>query len=386
MRPRLLFIHLHPSSFVRDDLEILARRYDIRIFHFVGGASGNPFLRGVSLARSAIAQALWLCRELPRAGIVYGWFADYHLVLPMLLAQLWRRPSVVVLGGFDANCLPELGYGVFHSRWRAPLARLVVRRATLLLAVTPELMQGESRYATWPDVRRNGILAHVPGLDTPHEILATGFDPGAWPAGPDERPRSVCTVAGIKSERTFLVKGLDIFFEVARLLPETPFLVVGISERQRERVQRRHPPPENVRFQDALPRSALVEIYGQTSVYLQLSRTEGGLPMVLGEAMLCGCIPVASDAGGMPGTVGDAGFLVEAPDPPAIAEVVRRALDMGADPQRGPRARARARERIAELFHRETRASRLLAILERLERRKEPTSPNQVYPDEESSR
>lgn len=372
MRPRLLFIHLHPSSFVRDDLEILARRYEVRVFHFSGGASGGPLRRSASFARSALSQLVWLCRELPRAAAVYGWFADYHMVLPVLLARLSRRASVVVLGGFDANCLPELGYGVFHSRWRAPLARLVVRRATLLLAVTPGMMEGESRYATWPHMRRNGILAHVPGLCTPYEVLAPGFDPGAWPPGRDDRPRTVCTVAGVGSERTFLIKGLDIFFEVAGLLPEIPFLVVGMSGVHRELVQRRHPPPENVRFQGPLPRAALVDVYAQSSVYLQLSRTEGGLPMVLGEAMLCGCIPVASNAGGMPGTVGDAGFLVEAPDPPAIAEVVRRALDLGADPQLGPPARARARTRITGLFHREARAARLLAIVERLERGNAP--------------
>jgi glycosyltransferase involved in cell wall biosynthesis len=370
MRPRLLFIHLHSSSFVRDDLEILARRYDVRVFQFDGGATGGAVRRAASLVRSALAQLFWLCRELPRTGIVYGWFVDYHMVLPVLLARLWRRPCVVVVGGFDGNCLPELGYGVFHSRWRAPLARLVARRATLLLAVTPGLIRGESRYATWPEVRPNGILVHVPGLQTPYEILPTGFDPEAWPPGPDERPCTVCTVAGVSRERTFLVKGLDIFFEVARLLPETRFVVVGMDEVQQELVRRRHAPPVNVRFRGPMPRSALAEIYTQTSVYLQLSRTEGGLPMVLGEAMLCGCIPVASEAGGMPDTVGDAGFLVEAPDPPAIAEVVCRALDLGADPQMGPPARRRARARIAGMFHREARAARLLAIVEKLERRR----------------
>jgi glycosyltransferase involved in cell wall biosynthesis len=369
MRPRLLFIHLHPSSFVRDDLEILARRYDVRVFHFTGGATGGPLRRMASLVGSALAQFAWLCRELPRAALVYGWFVDYHMLLPVSLARLWRRPSVVVVGGFDGNCLPELGYGVFHSRWRAPLARVVARRANFLLAVTPGLMEGESRYATWPESRRNGLLVHVPGLRTPYEVLPTGFDPEAWPAGPDERPRTVCTVAGVGSERTFLVKGLDVYFQVARLLPGTPFLVVGMGAAQKELVQRRHAPPENVRFLDPVPREELVGIYAGTSVYLQLSRTEGGLPMVLGEAMLCGCLPVASDAGGMPGTVGDAGFLVEAPEPPAIVEVVRRALDLGADPAAGPRARARARARITELFHREARATRLVALFERLERK-----------------
>ncbi len=363
MRPRLLFIHLHPSSFVRDDLEIHSRDWEVRVFAFAGGASGGSLRKAASIVGHFVSQSAWLLRELPHAKLVYGWFADYHLALPVLLARLWRRPAVVVLGGFDGNYLPELGYGVFHSRWRAPLARFVVRRATLLLAVTPGLVEQESRYATWPDARRNGILAHVPGLRTPIEVLPTGFDPDAWPVGPGVRARSVCTVAGIGTERTLLVKGLDLFFEVARLLPEVPFLVVGMDAGQRHRLPARYHPPDNVRFLEPIPRQDLARIYMQTSVYLQLSRTEGGLPMVLGEAMLCGCIPVASAVGGMPGTVGEAGFLVEAPHPRSIADVVRRALDQGADPDTGPPARARARARICANFTREQRAERLREIL-----------------------
>lgn len=298
--------------------------------------------------------------------MVYGWFADYHMVLPVLMARRLGRPAVVVLGGFDANHLPELGYGALHSRWRAPLVRHVVRRATLLLAGTLSLLEGENSFATWPEKRRNGIRVHVSGLTTPAELLPNGFDPAAWPPGPSVRPRRVATVAGVISRRTVLVKGLDLFLETARLMPETELLAVGIPPHMAEWVRRRYGVPDNVRLLPPRPREELPALYASASVYLQLSRTEGGLPMVLAESMLCGCVPVASAVGGMVDTVGDAGFLVYRPDPGEIADAVRRALDLADHPEKGPEARARARCRILDRFTLDRRRTRLKDILGRV--------------------
>jgi glycosyltransferase involved in cell wall biosynthesis len=366
MRPRLLFTFLYPSTFVRDDLDLLGGHYDIRTFPFVTDPPGGRLLRPYRLLSLFVRQFFWLLRELPAASLVYGWFADYHMVLPVMMSRWRRRPSVVVLGGFDSNHLPELAFGVFHSPWRGPLARLVARNATQLLAVTPGLIYSEDRFATWPEPRKNGILAHVPGLKTPCQVLSTGFDPHAWPLGPMDRSPSVCTSAWVNSERTFLIKGLDLYFEVARRVPDAIFSVLGIHDGFKPEILRRHQPPGNVRLVPPRPRETLPRAYAAESVYLQLSRTEGGLPMALGEAMLCGCIPVASRVGGMPDTVGDAGYLVDAPDPMQIASTVREALAVGSDPIRGPEARRKARARIEGRFHHKERADRLLAIFQRL--------------------
>ena len=110
VRPRLLFIYLSPSTFVQGDLALLKESFDVRVFHFDGEGA-------VGLGWTWIRQFWWLLYQLPRAKGVYGWFADYHLFLPTLLARWFRKPMAVVLGGFDSNTLPELGYGVFASRW-----------------------------------------------------------------------------------------------------------------------------------------------------------------------------------------------------------------------------------------------------------------------------
>jgi glycosyltransferase involved in cell wall biosynthesis len=75
--------------------------------------------------------------------------------------------------------------------------------------------------------------------------------------------------------------------------------------------------------------------------------------------MLAGCIPVVTAAGALPEVVGDAGVVV-GPEPEAIAEGVRRGLELG------PEARAAARERIATTFPLQIRRDGLLGLVEGL--------------------
>ncbi|HLT45623.1 MAG TPA: glycosyltransferase family 4 protein [Rubricoccaceae bacterium] len=353
-RPRLLFVYQEPTSFVRDDLGLLRERYDVRPFAFGVRAAGGKGARAVALARGAAAQAAWLRRELPSADLVFGWFADYHLALPARAARRAGVPLAVALGGFDCMDLPQLDYGVFRT-WRAPLARFVLRNASVLLPVHDSLLETHNLFLD--RAQAQGVRVHVPGLATPAVEVPTGYDPAAWPLGPAERAPGVLSVGLIDSHRTFLRKGLDLLVEVARRLPAVPFEVVGLKMGEAE-VQR-YRPPANVAFRPPLPREALPEVYGRASVYLQLSRAEG-MPNVLCEAMLCGCVPVGSSAFGIPAAIGDAGYVVEAPDPAAIADVVREALAAG------PAAREAARAHVAARFSRQRRRERLFGLLDGL--------------------
>ncbi len=349
MKPRLLFVYLHPSPFVLEDIALLSAHYEVRPFHFDARRA-----RSVSgMLQLLQAQWQWLHRELAQAKLVVGWFVDYHMVLPVALAQRWRVPVAAILGGFDCRCLPPKE-GVFCSRWRAALARYVYRRASLLLPVSARLM--EMPATAWTDGLAQGVRAWVSGLRTPFRVVPTGYDPTSWPMGPEQRPLVVRTVAFVDSERVVYCKGIDLLFQVAHQLPEVLFEVVGVAPELRSYVQRRYAPPSNVVLQPPVPRAALAAIYAATSVYVQLSRAEG-LPNALCEAMLCGCIPVGSPVFGIPEAIGDAGIVVEKPDPKAIALAIQQALSLG------PEWRHRARERIAKHFSREHRATALLEAL-----------------------
>ena len=351
-RPRVLFVAPARSSFVRDDLALLREHYDVSEFTFGVG-------RAAALARGLARQARWLHAEGARpagerADLVYGWFADYPLALPVRWARRRGVPVVVAVGGYDAACLPELDYGVFCSRWRAPLARGVLRGASLLLPVAQALVESENAFAPGAPTRQ-GVRAHVPGLVTPVAVLPTGYDAAAWPAGPAVREPRVVTAALVATERTWHLKGLDLLADAARRLPGVAFEVVGVAPALAAS-KRPHVPP-NVTLGPPVPRHALAAVYARAAVVAHLSRSEG-LPNALCEAMLCGCVPVVSRVGGMPEAAGDTGRIVDAPDADAIADALVQAL---AQPDR-----AAPRARIATQFSRERRRAGLAEHLDRL--------------------
>ncbi len=368
MKRRLLFIYLQPSSFVREDLRILSEEYDIRPFHFGWDAKPGPLEFGAMLLR----QLTWLLRELPRSDIVFGWFSDYHMVLPVLMAQAFRKPVAVSIGGFDAVSMPSLRHGIGASGWRMPLARLVLRLADLLLPVSSSLIYSKNRFAERVEEEEQGLRRLLPDLATRIEVVPTGYDPDEWPIGPLERDPIVSTVAYLDGDRVLRIKGIDLVIETARRMPEVSFNIIGVIDP--ESVRERFDPPSNVRLVAPVERAKLVDHYHSASVYLQLSRMEG-LPNALCEAMLCGCIPVGSRVFGIPDGIGDAGYVVERPDPDEVVSAVRRALEAPGE------MRLRAREHIIAHFSLERRSERLLGLLDELVRGGDLVHDGRVHAD-----
>lgn len=353
MRPRLLFIHLHASPFVREDIRILQDSFEVVPFHF----QSDPKPGVLEFAQLMLKQLAWLIREVPRSDVIYGWFADYHMLLPVLLGRLFRKPVVVTIGGFDAVSLPELNQGVVLSRWRWPLARFVLRRASLLLPVSESLVYSRNRYSEWPNVTKQGIRAFVNRLATPIKVLPTGYDPDLWRMGPVIRGPVVTTVGLIDGDRRVLIKGIDLVFDTARRMPDVTFRVVGVVDPADLRA--RYDVPSNVELIEPVSREDLVSQYQAASVYLQLSRVEG-LPNVLCEAMLCGCIPVGSKVFGIPEAIGEAGYLIDEPDAAHVEEALRKALTAPAV------RRAAARRHIQQKYSLDRRRRELTETLAKL--------------------
>lgn len=356
-KDRILYIYLESTSFVRDDFENLGKHAELIPFEF--GVSSRR--KGWFLFRRSFAQFFWLLRNWSKAEMVFGWFVDYHMLLPVLFSILRKKPVLIFLGGFECFDIPSLNYGIFNSWWRAPIARFIFRRATLLLPVSEQLIHSHNAYTLAPENKEFGLLTHIPGLKTKIQPLPTGYDPEQWPLFPGERKRQVCTTGLIDSERTFRRKGLDVYIDTARKMPEIPFLIIGVSESMQQAIRNKWNPPANVVMRDKVARERLKDIYKDVAVYIQLSRIEG-LPNVLCEAMLCGCIPVGSNVFGIPEAIGDTGYLVDIPDPDKVASMIKKALS---DPVE---KRKRARERIVTHFTKENRGKFLADLIDHPEK------------------
>jgi glycosyltransferase involved in cell wall biosynthesis len=321
---RILFVHSRKASFVAIDREILAERYEIEDL-YQPGRLANPIavIGGVA-----------------RADLVFGWFASWHTFFPITLAWLARKPTVLIVGGFDTANMPDIGYGHQRGGLRRWASRWIMRRARRLIT--------NSDYSL-SEIERNTSIPRARVTVVHHGV------PDSFGETPAAKQRQALTVGAI--DRTTLVqKGQLSFVRAAAELPEVRFVFAGqwLDDAIDDL---RAAAPENVEFTNWLSDEELHARYRRAAVYVQASRHEG-FGLAVAEAMLAGCIPVVMNVTAMPEVVGDAGVLIESQRPADVAAGVRRALELGPD------AGARARERILTSFPMERRREGILRVVE----------------------
>ncbi|MGW4966454.1 glycosyltransferase family 4 protein [Nonomuraea sp. NPDC004186] len=221
------------------------------------------------------------------------------------LAALGKRggPRLVVTlhNALTAGGFVGLVYGV--------LERIVARRADHVLVVSPDLGMGMARLGA-RDVR--AAVVPAPGLRpaarTPRQVRDE--------LGAGDRP-VLLTIARLAQQ-----KGLETLLDVAAgpWPSEQPVFVVAgdgpLRGELQSRIQAESLPVMLLGNRDDVP-----DLLGAAVVLVMPSRWEGQ-PLTLREALMSGTPAIASDVGGIPEILGDAGILV----PPGDVEALRRAV------------------------------------------------------------
>ncbi len=328
---RLLFVKSRRASFIELDQRLLAERYDVHEIYQPGRFS-DPRV---------------LIRELFRADVVVGWWASWHTLLPITLAWLLRKPSLLIVGGFDTAAEPEYGYGYQLGGVRAHMSRFIMRHAGILMTNSEYTRQEIWRNTGIPADQVRVVYHGIPELDTAGGPLAASF-------GDPERP--IALTVGIVDRTNLDRKGLRAFVEAGGMVPEVNFIVagkiVGDAGAELERIA-----AGNVHLTGWLEDEELESLLTHARVYVQPSKHEG-FGVSVAEAMLAGCIPVTTRAGALPEVVGDTGVVLEDSRPRTVALGVREALHLGTAEV--------ARRRVRERFSVEQRRAGLFALLDEL--------------------
>jgi glycosyltransferase involved in cell wall biosynthesis len=230
----------------------------------------------------------------------------------------------LVLGGYDVAFLPELGYGSYKNKFRAYLTTFSIRFATHVLPVADNL-EVEARQR----VPRASI-----------DVVYTGYDDQKFCHDGTQKKAQIITVAVGNSIQRIKLKGIDFFIKLADELPGYDFIIVGLGEQARIALGDL---PNNVQVFDIISDDQLLTLYRQSKVYAQFSLREG-LPNAVCEAMLCECIPVGYNTGGIPIAIGDCGFIIDEGDLDSALQVIKQSLSMGVE------SGQQARRRIIENF------------------------------------
>jgi glycosyltransferase involved in cell wall biosynthesis len=340
-RRRILLTYIHDSPFIKTDLHLLEKHYDLRTISF--GAFRND--------KRNLPRSIWeLMTGIIWCDATFTWFADYHAFIVVQLSRLLNKKSIVMVGGHEVAKLPEISYGrLVLNPGMGALIRYVLKKADRLLLVGDSL--------------REEAKVNL-GIEREHSyVVPTGHDQSKFePLG--DRSNRILTVGYLDQMPRrkkggfdpFKRKGLDLFIETARIMPDIEFLLIGdVSEKLvRDRFGQS---PSNLKFVGPVPHDRLVKYYQESKVYCQFSIHEG-LPTALCEAMLCGCIPVGTKITGIATAIGDTGFIVDERTPEKAAEAIRKALMSGSG--------EKARQRIIGNFSLEIRERNLVRIIDEL--------------------
>ena len=314
--------------FLKRDVEILKNHFDIRTAPTFNRKKPITTLPSIF---KILKGTLW-------ADLTFSQFADTHAFLAVLFSKIFRKKSIVIVGGYEVAKVPEIAYGAMLNPMYAQVVRFVLKHADRVLTTAESL-------------REDAIInARVHGRNI--KTVPECYDSEFWkPCG--EKQDVVMTVAHIK-DSVVKRKGLETFVKAANYLPEAKFILIGPDEDGSVK-RLKSIAPSNVEFPGFIPETELPKWYSNAKVYCQLSRYEG-VPNALCEAMLCKCVPVGTEYCGIPITIGDTGFYVPYGDVGATVQAIKKGLNSDNGEE--------ARERIRRMFPLERRERELVGEVE----------------------
>ena len=287
------------NTFVVKDI-LLLEQMGYHVFFIHSPAYRDP----IRFFWNRLRELILIIYYLPQSEALFTWFNDYHSFIPISIAKFLGKSSTIIVGGYDAVANTSLNYGIFsRSNIRQSIARSNYHRARLIWVVHKSLAEGCPN-ADQESYTKSGIKKFIPNLKTPILEVPTAYDSNFWKSKKVKTKKTIITVANINDTRTFERKGIPMFIQLAKLLPDFKFTLAGIQNNVSDVL------PKNLVLLGKQSRLELKDLYSIHSYYFQGSKIEG-LPNVLCEAMLCQCIPIGRKVFGIPDVIGKTGLVFD---------------------------------------------------------------------------
>lgn len=340
-----MIIYTYPieTAFILKDVEMLSPHFRVKTLKFTDSPIRLPFY--------FILQFFQLLYYLPNTTHYLCFFGGYHSLLPVMFGRTFKKKVYIQCGGTDAMHMPEIDYGNYRKKWLSKSTIYSFKNCTKILPVAKALVQHQYLYTSYIP-RYQGLKNLIPDLKTPIQVIHNGFNSQFWKdLGTFRSNNSFLTVAtGISKTNRAMVKGIDLLEQMAEFFPSATFTVIGD--------ELYNPTLPNIQVLGKMSPEELLVEYNKHQFYLQLSMSEG-FPNALGEAMLCGCIPIGSAVGAIPDIIGDAGFILERKDPTMLVKII-----IGLQDANLQTLRILAPFRIKTHFNYEDRKYALIALFE----------------------
>jgi glycosyltransferase involved in cell wall biosynthesis len=272
----IYFAGIMQSTFIQQDADLLSENHKLTIFDFSKHAAS------FSNIHKFLIRAFLEWNNVRKSDVVILWFADYPALPFIVWAQLFRKPIIIHVGGWEVYSAPEIKYGNQLNLIRGFVTRWILRNSTVCVCMSEAykniILTCESK----------SKVCIIPGwVDVNYDVSKL------------QKDESVIT-ALISIKFTNFLKGIPTFLKSTKSL--------------------------DAKVIENIPHDELINLLKTTRVYCQLSYTES-FGMTLLEAMSCGCIPVVTDRDALPEVVGGCGYIVPYGDVDATRRAILKAME-----------------------------------------------------------
>jgi glycosyltransferase involved in cell wall biosynthesis len=315
---QVFFVHTGLATFVKSDLDILSENYKVVAYYYK--PSSKIFDKIWNVFKSFFNSAY----QVVKSDIVFVWFGGFHGFFPVLFAKIFKKKSIVIVGGYDASYVPSIKYGVFyHGGFQMWVTKKVYQWVTYICPVDESLVRSTNYYADPSGVGyKTGILNHLDLDERKIRVIHLGFDDLSLESVFKEE-NLVLSVAVISNIDTFFLKGYQHIFEIAKQMPEVRFISGNFGSKLFEQLLDQK--PNNMTLLPIISFIELQEYYKISKVIFQPSITES-FCSVLVEGMIHGCVPVSANVGSIKRTIGSSGFVLETQSITQMKKAIELAL------------------------------------------------------------
>lgn len=317
-KPSILFVAPALRTFIQNDIDILSEYYDIKVNIY-------PWNKKLRIGWYMFRQFILLLFTFQRFDAIIISFGGYWSLIPSLFGKILNIPTFTIVHGTDCASIPSVNYGMLRKKHLRQICQWTYQSSDMIFPVSDSLIYTENKYYNSPDANehKQGLKHFFPRLKTPLYTIHNGLDPTFWTESTKRDYSAPLSFIAVISNKTQLfMKGIYDIIEVAKQMPDNPFLIVGSSQPDDIATL-----PDNIKFQGRVTPQQLRELYHTHHFYLQLSLFEG-FGYALAEAMLCGCIPIGSSVNMIPEIIGSSGFIVENQNLSEIISTLKIAIDV----------------------------------------------------------
>lgn len=348
---RVIYFKSSNAAFVKIDERILSKHFDT-VSYNIDTSSALKYLFSFFKLKLFLLFKGW------KSDVYFIRFADWHTAIIALFKIIYCKKLCIVIGGYDVSSIPQFNYGVHIRPFRSWCVKFAMKHATCLLPNAKQLIDNQNKFLG-DQVVKGGILSFVPKPKGKIQVINNGYDIDFWTSGEViQKEKIVLTVVSNLDRKTYKMKGIDNFIEVAKVITDYTFVIIGDKESFLS--ENNIDLSENIQVYKGLSHSELKKFYKRSKVFCLFSLSEG-MPNVLCEAMLCECIPVGNSILSVPDIIGNCGFLVERNSVEEMVDKTRQACNSGLELGR------RAKRRIAENFSLDSRKDQLVSVIKGLE-------------------